>query len=111
MKWMRRSYGFVKLLVWFIYELLLSNLRLLLDILTPQHQMQPGVMALHLDVESRFGRLLLSNLISLTPGTLSLDLSSDHHTLYVHVMYLDDESAYRKNFQGTLVKLVKELTE
>ena len=45
--------------------------------------------------------MLVANLISLTPGTLSIDISKDRRFLYVHVMFLDDvERAQRELKEG-----------
>ncbi|AGA34008.1 Na(+) H(+) antiporter subunit E [Thioalkalivibrio nitratireducens DSM 14787] len=85
-----RFFGFVG---YFFWELLLSNLRVAYDVLTPTHHMSPGVIAMPLDAETDGEITIVANLISLTPGTLSLDVSSDKKVLYIHVMYLDDRDA------------------
>lgn len=77
----------------FIRELIKSNLRVIYDVLTPTHHMQPGVIALPLEAGSDAEITLLANLISLTPGTLSLDVSTDKRVLYIHAMYIDDQDA------------------
>ncbi|AHE97635.1 Na+/H+ antiporter subunit E [Thioalkalivibrio paradoxus] len=85
-----RFFGFVG---YFFWELLLSNLRVAYDVLTPTHHMSPGVIAMPLDAKTDGEITIVANLISLTPGTLSLDVSSDKKVLYIHVMYLDDRDA------------------
>ena len=75
----------LELFVFLLWELLLANLRVAYDVLTPGYQMRPGVLDARTDVEIT----LLANLITLTPGTLSLDVSSDRRVLYIHVMYID----------------------
>jgi len=60
---------------------------------TPQNKSKPGILAMPLEVESDIEIMLLANLISLTPGTLSLDVSEDRRHLYVHAMFVDDEAA------------------
>nr|WP_253451995.1 Na+/H+ antiporter subunit E [Halomonas sp. Y3] len=42
---------------------------------------------------------MVANLISLTPGTLSLDVSDDRKVLYIHAMFLDDEEELRRNLK------------
>ena len=76
---------------YFNRELLLSNLKVAYDVLTPTHHMRPGVIAVALEAKLDGEITILANLISLTPGTLSLDVSSDRKVLYIHVMYLTDE--------------------
>jgi multicomponent Na+:H+ antiporter subunit E len=74
----------------FLWELLLANLRVAYDVATPRFYMRPGVVAIPLDARSPEEITLLANLITLTPGTLSLDVSPDRSVLYIHAMYLDE---------------------
>ena len=77
---------------YFNRELVKSNLKVAYDVLTRTHYMKPGVIAFPLEA-TRDGEIaIVANLISLTPGTLSLDVSSDRSVLYIHVMYLTDEA-------------------
>jgi multicomponent Na+:H+ antiporter subunit E len=65
--------------------------------------MRPGVVAIPLDVQTDAEITLLANLITLTPGTLSLDVSTDRRVLYIHVMYIDNddvEAVRRKIKEG-----------
>lgn len=90
-----RAIGFV---LFYLWQLVLSNLRVAYDVATPGHRMRPAVVAVPLDAKTDAEITLLANLITLTPGTLSLDLSADRKTLYVHVMYMgaDSEAARRE---------------
>ena len=76
---------------YFNRELIKSNLKVAYDVLTRTHYMKPGVIAFPLKAELDGEIAIVANLISLTPGTLSLDVSSDRRVLYIHVMYLLDE--------------------
>ncbi len=71
----------------------------------------PGVIAIPLDVRTDAEITLLANLITLTPGSVSLDLSEDKRTLYVHAMYIDggDVEAYRRTVKEGLERRVLEL--
>jgi multicomponent Na+:H+ antiporter subunit E len=75
-------------LLWFVKELFVSSIRVAIDVLTPVHRMNPGVIAVPLDVSTDAEITFLANTISLTPGTLSLDVSQDRKTLYIHAMYI-----------------------
>jgi multicomponent Na+:H+ antiporter subunit E len=91
----RDEYGsrvlyWVGFLLWFVRELFVSSFRVAIDVLTPAHRMNPGVIAVPLDVETDAEITLVANTISLTPGTLSLDVSEDRRTLYIHAMYIRD---------------------
>ncbi len=81
----------ISLAFYFLWELILASLRVAYEVLTPTHHMRSGIIALPLDVESDAEITLLANLISLTPGTLSIDVSRDRRTLYIHAMYIDND--------------------
>jgi multicomponent Na+:H+ antiporter subunit E len=83
-----KALGLIAFTVW---ELILANLRVAYDVLTPRYYARPGVIGIPLDARSDVEITLLANLITLTPGTLSLDVSSDRSTLYIHIMYIDED--------------------
>ncbi|KPQ21627.1 MULTISPECIES: Na+/H+ antiporter subunit E [unclassified Halomonas] len=80
----------------FLKELVLANFKVAFDIITPPWYMKPGVIAMPLKASSEFEIAFVANLISLTPGTLSLDVSDDRRVLYIHAMFLDDEDELRR---------------
>jgi multicomponent Na+:H+ antiporter subunit E len=71
----------------------------------------PGVVAIPLDARTDAEITLLANLITLTPGSVTLDLSEDRSVLYVHAMYIDggDVEAYRRSVKEGLERRVLEL--
>ena len=97
------------LITYFGKELLISNLKVLWDVITPRHISRPGIIALPLDARTDAEIMLVANLISLTPGTLSLDLSEDRRLLYIHVMFLDDIDQTRRQIKQGLEKRVLEV--
>jgi len=97
------------LVSFFAWELIKANLRVAYDVVSPWQHMKPGVVAIPLDVESEAEITLLANLITLTPGTLSLDVSSDRKVLYVHSMYIDDIGEFRRQIKEGFEKRVQEV--
>jgi multicomponent Na+:H+ antiporter subunit E len=93
----------------FIVELVHSNLRVFWDVITPGHISRPGIVGVPLRAETEIEILLIANMISLTPGTLSIDLSDDRRTLYVHVMFLDDPDRFRKSIKDGLERRLLEV--
>jgi len=93
----------------FTWELLRANLRIAYEVITPTHYMKPGVVAIPLDVETDAEITLLANLITLTPGTLSLDVSQDRRVLYIHAMYVDDVEELRRSIKNGFEKRVMEV--
>lgn len=97
------------ILIFFLAELVLANLRVAADVLTPRFHMRPRVLAIPLDVHGDLEITMLASLISLTPGTLSLDVSTDRRVLYIHAMYAADAEALRAEIKRGLERRVREL--
>ncbi len=93
----------------FLRDLVRANLRVAYEVMTPTHRMQPGIVAIPLDLESDEAITLLANLITLTPGALSLEVSSDRKTLYVHSMYVRDPESFRREIKDGFERRVREL--
>ncbi len=93
----------------FLWELFLANLRVAYDVVTPTHHNKPGVIGIELDAETDWEITLLANFISLTPGTLSLDVSDDRKVLYIHAMFVDDPETLRKEIKNGLERRLLEV--
>lgn len=96
-------------LLYFLWELLLANLRMARDVIRPIDKLRPAIVAVPLDVTSDWEITLLSNLITLTPGTLGLDVSSDKKVLYVHVMDLEDVEQLRRDIKEGFERRIRRL--
>ena len=79
----------LNLTLFFLKELFMANLKISWEIITPKLSMQPGVIAYPLMAQSDLEITILANLISLTPGTLSLEVSDDRKILYFHALYIN----------------------
>jgi multicomponent Na+:H+ antiporter subunit E len=99
----------VGLLLFFLLELVLSSLRVAYDVLKPRFTMRPAVIAVPLDLTSDAQITILANLISLTPGTLSVDVAEDRSCLYVHAMYGDDAEALRRGIKRSYERRIREV--
>lgn len=80
---------------YFAKQLLLANWQVVADLLTPGSRLQPGIVALPLRCRTAGEITLLSNLITLTPGTLTIDVSEPLDVLYVHGLYAPDVEVFR----------------
>ncbi|MEQ9487509.1 MAG: Na+/H+ antiporter subunit E [Alphaproteobacteria bacterium] len=99
-------------LIWeFLKELCLSSYRVARDTLSPRMTFKPAIIALPLDLDKDSEILLLANLISLTPGTLSIDVSSDKSTLYIHAMDIEDPEELRREIKDGFEHLIKDAME
>lgn len=85
-----RSWRVISLAALFVYELILSAWRVTTLVLSPRMDVKPGIFAYPMKVDRDGEITLLANLITLTPGTLSIDVSDDRRTLYVHALDCSD---------------------
>jgi multicomponent Na+:H+ antiporter subunit E len=80
---------------YFLRLLVVANWQVVADVLTPGSRLQPGIVALPLRCRSAGEITLLSDLITLTPGTLTIDVSDELDVMYVHGMYAPDADEFR----------------
>ena len=99
----------VVLAAFYLRELAMSNIRVALDVLTPRHRMRPAVIDIPLDARTDAEIAILANMITMTPGTLSLDVSNDRRTLWIHAMYVDDVDEFRERIKRTLERRLLEV--
>ena len=107
----RRAGKWTKLVVLFLYELFASSVQVVVAVLSPGQSFRPGIISMPLTVKREMEILLLTNLISLTPGTLSLDVTEDGETLYIHAMFADDPQAIIEQIQTGMERWVLEAME
>ena len=91
-----RARRVISLIFLFIYELILSAWRVFILVMSPRMDLKPGIFAYPLKVDRDFEITLLANLITLTPGTLSVDVSEDRRFLYVHAIDCSDPDQTRQ---------------
>ena len=99
----------IRFTFFFLRELIRSNLRVAWDVISPKSQRKPGIVAIPLDARSDIEITFLANLITLTPGTLSLDVSDDRSVLYVHGMFVEDAQLMREQIKNGFERRVLEL--
>lgn len=93
----------------FLYELFLSALRVFKLVLTPDlSKLEPGFVAYPLTVDRDFEISMLANLITLTPGTLSVDVSDDRRTLYIHAIHVPDPDELRDDIASGFERKILE---
>jgi multicomponent Na+:H+ antiporter subunit E len=99
----------IRFAFFFLRELIHSNLRVAWDVISPKSRRKPGIVAVPLDVSTDIEITVLANLITLTPGTLSLDVSDDRRVLYVHGMFVEDPQLMRNEIKSGFERRVMEL--
>jgi multicomponent Na+:H+ antiporter subunit E len=103
-----RSLRILSLIGLFLVELAKSAWRVAVMATRPKLDLHPGIFAYPLRVTGDFQIGLLANLITLTPGTLSVDVSDDRSTLYIHAVDCTDLEAARRDIADGFEKKIME---
>ena len=110
MKLFLKPYHIVAFILFYLYKLVEANLIIAYDIVTPKLSINPGFIEVPLTLKSNFGMLLFSNLLSMTPGSLSIDITDDKKTILVHVLYQTTEEQMLNEFER-MQRKIKRITE
>lgn len=97
---------YIAVLLW---DIGLANLAVARLILGPTRRLRPAFIHLPLDLQNEFAISVLASTISLTPGTVSSDLSADRKTLLIHALDAQDEAAVIAHIKQRYEKPLKEI--
>jgi len=110
-----RVYLTAKLVAKFLIEVVKANLAVLRIIYRPKLDLEPGIIEYPLRVKTDFRIALLANMITLTPGTLSVDVSPDKKYLYIHCLHIDEieksKKGIRKNLEDPILAISASMKE
>lgn len=96
-------------ILFYTWEVLSSNLVVAIEVLRIKNKMAPGLVKVPITLTNDFAINLLANLITMTPGTMTIDVSEDKKFLYVYGLHIHDAEAFRSSITNTLEKQVKKL--
>ena len=99
----------VSFFFFFLYELIKANVQVAYDVITPKYFFKPGIVRYPVNATTDFEINLLATFISLTPGTLIMDISDDKKAIYIHVMYLKDEEAFIRSLKTGVERKLLEI--
>ncbi|MCG3146862.1 MAG: Na(+)/H(+) antiporter subunit E [Verrucomicrobiae bacterium] len=100
---------FVKLLVVFTREVLVANVQVAWWILRPRLRVQPAMIRLPIALETDAAITALAGMISLTPGTVTVDVAPDRKSLEVHCLNVPDIAATKAGIKEMFEKPLREL--
>ncbi|GAB1348189.1 Na+/H+ antiporter subunit E [Ignavibacteriales bacterium] len=107
----RKLFKIINLFFFFLWELLVSNYRVAIELLTPRFISEPAIVAVPLSLKTDLQITLLANLVTLTPGTLSIDVSDDKKFLFVHLMYGGDPDKAIADIKSGFERRIMEVFE
>lgn len=105
----RRILKMPGLFLFFLWEVLVSNLAITRAVLSPNLDLKPAIVAVDVQSLSETALMVMSSFITLTPGTLSLDVSADRSTLFVHAMHIDSAEQFRAELYERVRRRVQEV--
>ena len=109
MKTLKLIYYIPEFILFYLVKLVQSNFYMAYIILSPKMKTQPGFIEFPLKIKSSAGLLLFSNLMSMTPGTLSVEISNDRKKLLIHALLItDDQTIFEdiENIQKRILRLI-----
>lgn len=96
--------------LWFVFvDVIHSNLRVAAEVMSIRRKARAGFVAVPLSVKTDFEITLLVGLITLSPGTMTVDVSGDRKIMYVHTMFLTTPDAVRAGIKNGLERRILEL--
>lgn len=105
-----RIWAMIKLILLFLKELVLSNISVMKLVIQPKLSVSPSIFAYPTELKSDWEITLLSILITLTPGTLVLDVSEDQKTLFIHALHADEVDEAVESIRQTFEKAIMEVS-
>ena len=105
-----RVWAIIKLVLLFIKELILANISVLVLVLKPKLQMQPAFFKYNTELTQEWEITLLSNLITLTPGTVVVHVSDDSKSLFIHVIDSNDIDETIDSIRNSFEKAILEVS-
>lgn len=106
---MSRAVAWLRVGTTFVAELAKSTLATIRAVLGDPGRLRPAILAVPLDVRSAGGTALFADMVTLTPGTTSLEVSADGRTLYVHALDAPDQAAAVADMKSTLEARAREV--
>jgi multicomponent Na+:H+ antiporter subunit E len=107
----QRYFWFIIYLAIFVWECLKANLDVAYRVLHPDMPIKPGIVKVKTTLKSDLAKTLLANSITMTPGTIAVDIIDDH--LYIHWIYVrsEDPVVYTQMITGAFEKYIKKIIE
>jgi multicomponent Na+:H+ antiporter subunit E len=107
----KRYFWFVIYLAVFVWECIKANFDVAYRVLHPAMPIRPGIVKVKTTLKSDMAKMLLANSITMTPGTITVDIIDD--CLYIHWIYIrsEDPEVYTKIITGAFEKYIKRIIE
>ena len=107
----KRYFWLIIYILYFIWECIKANFDVAYRVLHPAMPVRPGIVKVKLTLKKALARTILANSITMTPGTITVDVIED--TLYVHCIYLEntDPEKYTYKISGKFERILTKIFE
>ncbi len=107
--WIERWSKAFALLAEFLKQVVIANLQVAKLVLSPRLRLRPALFLIPLELDNDIAITALGNMITLTPGTLTIDVAPDRSVLFVHCINTDDPAATRDGIKQSFERPLKEV--
>ena len=107
----KKIYNLVNYLLHLIMEIIVANFNVTKIILNPKAKITPGIVAVPTEAQGDLHVTTFANSITLTPGTISMIVSKDQSTIYVHILDVENVKQAKAEMKDTLEKYISRLAE
>jgi len=106
-----RYFWLIIYIIIFIWECIKANFDVAYRVLSPRMPIKPGIVKVHSSLKTDIARVILANSITMTPGTITVDIIDSD--LYIHWIYVksDDPEYYTKKIIVRFETLLKRIFE
>lgn len=106
---MRKIWSFIGFFLFYLKEVIKTNCIVAIEVLTPTHYMKPGLVKIDVSELSDRQLIIFCNLLTMTPGSIVVDVAEDKTSVVVHILYLEDKDESINEINENYLKRVKEL--
>tara|TARA_B110000037_G_C16987707_1_gene451754 strand:- start:399 stop:722 length:324 start_codon:yes stop_codon:yes gene_type:complete len=104
---MKRLFAIIDLLAFYLLEVVTSNLAVARDVLGSQKRIQPGIVNIKVGDLTDFQAFILANMVTMTPGTLSLDIIPEKHSLTLHTLYAQNPEELQAQISNSYERRIR----
>lgn len=105
-----RVWAIIKLIALLFKELVRASIEVIRQIVKPKLDIRPGIFTYQTQLSSDWEVTLLCLLLSLTPGSLPLEISGNQRKLYIHALDIKDQQKMSDDIKNTFEKAIMEVT-
>ena len=105
-----KAWAVVRLIALLLKELVHASVIMISQIIRPRLDIKPGIFAYRTTLNSDWEVTLLCILVSITPGSMPIEVSGNQRTLYIHAMNISEEEEMSERIRRTFEKAIKEVT-